>query len=104
MRGGIVRPFSPDEKRYIMDNAPYRDTWGRLAKELDRKFPGPVGETRSSKGVRNWYRQELHKSKDLVRISADVPPELAADIQTKGLSPDEVGKILMDGLRREMIA
>jgi len=92
--------FSEQEQDYIIANAPYRASWGALARDLERKFPEDNGGKRNSKSVRNWYRIKVHGDGESVKICADVPKSLAVQIQIRGLTAIDVGKIIIEALRK----
>lgn len=96
--------FSDNEKEYIKTNAPYRASWGSLARDLERMFPEDNHGKRNGKYIRDWYRLEVHREGEQAIISAEVPATIAAEIKYRGLSPADVGQILADGLKRKATA
>lgn len=96
--------FSDHEKDYIRTNAPYRASWGSLARDLERMFPEDNQGRRNGKYIRDWYRLETHREEEQAVVEAEVPATIAAEIKYRGLSPADVGQILADGLRKRAAA
>jgi len=92
------RPFSDPEKAYIIEHAPTRQSWGRLAADLVREFPAESGGYRDGKSVRNWYRRHEHET--TAKIAIVIPVDVAERLRTAGLSPVEIGALVVRGLGR----
>lgn len=95
MASGV--PFSDDEKRFIVDHAPTRSSWGALAAEMARACP--TNGRRNGVAIRNFYRRHQFAEGKRVTVAADVSADVATRIRTAGLSPIEVGAIVAAGLR-----
>gem|GEM_PF-3727615 len=94
MTSGIQ--FTAAEKAFIIAHAPNRASWGALADALAHECPG--AGRHHPKSLRNWHRRYLIAADKREAIAAEVPAYLAAHIRNAGLSPAEVGALVVAGL------
>jgi hypothetical protein len=94
MASGV--PFSEAEKRFIVDHAPTRSSWGALAAEMARACP--TNGRRNGVAIRNFYRRHQFAEGKRETVAADIPIDIAAQLRATGLSPVEIGALVVAGL------
>jgi len=95
MTSGV--PFSDRERAYILEHA-YTRSWGGIARDLVTLYPDDNGGARSGYGVRNWVRAQEHRG-GLVTVRTCIPAGVAAQIRAAGLSPIDVGALVVAALK-----
>lgn len=89
------KPFTAEERAYIADHA-YTMSWGRIADELEERYP-EAGGRRHPRSIRNYVRRRDLKG-EFVSLTVTVPFDVALQIRDAHMTPADMGSLLVVGL------